>query len=86
MSDADTKLIDFAKAIIRLGWQGDIGGDEVQELAEKHGLIAQVPFDPKVHNDPDLCMEPGQPWYVFAGPLTSDFPNPLAHMRPEGDR
>lgn len=85
MSDAQTKLVDFAKAVIRLAWQGDVGGDEIQELAEKNGLIGEVPFDPKLHKDPDLCMEAGQPWYVFTGPLTSDFPDPLAHMRAEGD-
>lgn len=60
----------FAREIIRDSWEGCDGGDIIQELAVKHGLIKSEPFDPKVHGTSAEC-EPGDTWYTFSGPLAS---------------
>jgi len=63
----------FAREIIRDSWEGCDGGDIIQELAIKHGLIKGEPFDPKIHGTSSEC-EPGDNWYTFAGPLASPAP------------
>jgi hypothetical protein len=61
----------FARAMIRAFWDGCEGGDLIQEQAEKFGLIEQVAFDPEKHTDPTGYCEAGDPWFVFAGPLSA---------------
>jgi hypothetical protein len=65
-----TDLESFAREIIRASWDGCDGGDIIQEIALKHRLIRRVSFDSKIHEDPTGGdMEPGDPWFVFAGLL-----------------
>mgnify|MGYP003657416314 CR=1 FL=1 len=81
-----TGLVAFAREIIRGAWEGDsFDGAEIQEMAEKHGLIVKEPggFDPAKHKDRYGDAEPGDEWYALAGPLAGDFPQPLAHMEPD---
>jgi phage protein D len=68
MAEARDQLTAFAMEIIRASWEGCDGGDIIQELAEKHGLIKRVPFDPAVHIDQTGFCEAGDPWFVFALP------------------
>ncbi|MDQ0135726.1 hypothetical protein J2T08_003647 [Neorhizobium galegae] len=87
MSDGKTKLVEFAKEVIHVAFEGgSLDGGDIQEMALKHGLIAEERFDPKIHKDTfGNDAAPGDQWFVFAGPLASDFPNPLAHMEPTHD-
>ncbi|PBB75191.1 hypothetical protein CK227_10390 [Mesorhizobium sp. WSM4308] len=62
----------FAKELIRASWEGCDGGDIIQEMAEKHGLIKSVPFDPAKHTDDTGYSGIGDPWFVFAGPLAGE--------------
>ncbi|MER9937465.1 hypothetical protein [Mesorhizobium sp. M0088] len=61
----------FSREIIRDSWEGCDGGDIIQELALKHGLIKGEPFDPAVHGLSSEC-QPGDTWYTFAGPLAKE--------------
>lgn len=61
----------FAREMIRWAWDGVNGGAEIQEEAEKHGLIKRVPFDPAIHMDPNGYAEAGDWWFVFDGPLAT---------------
>jgi hypothetical protein len=58
----------FARDLIReLAWEGGEGGDVVQDLAEKYGLIRRAPggYAPEVHG-PDFDGEPGGEIYEFS--------------------
>ena len=57
----------FAKDIMDDWPDGfDIDGADLQEKAEKHGLLYRVDggFDPEVHGDTHGCAEPGYPWLM----------------------
>lgn len=63
----------FGKAILKEYWEhycGDIDGIDVQELAEKYGLIVEEPYDPAKHGEGGLeqGMDVGDPWFVPAWP------------------
>jgi len=60
------KLKRFVKEIIRHAWDaGDLDGGEIQDLAEKLGLIRSEPFDPEVHKVSDYDGDVGDPIYVL---------------------
>ena len=69
-----TALEAFAKELIRASWEGCWDGAEIQEIAEKHGLIKSVPFDPAKHTDSTGYCGVGDPWFVFSGPLAEKNP------------
>lgn len=72
MSNDQAALIAFAKEGIRASWEGsEVDSNELQDLARKHGLVADVPYDPAVHGP----HEDGAPTMQFAGPLASDRSN-----------
>lgn len=54
----------FAKEIMERWPECGVDGFELQELAERHGLIESVPggFDPAKHVDRYGDAEPGDPW------------------------
>ena len=56
----------FARELMR-GWpdDGGIDGFNLQDMAEKHGLLRAVPggFDPDVHDDMGWGLEPGDRWF-----------------------
>jgi hypothetical protein len=54
----------FAQEIIRLTWEGYVDAPDIQEVAEKHGLLARKPHDPKEDGEVDYA-EPGDEIYVF---------------------
>lgn len=69
------KAAAFAVEALRIAFDGGtMDGDDIQELAVKHGLLIRVEFDPKKHDGEgaEYC-EPGDPWYTFSrGLLLSD--------------
>ncbi|WP_395451146.1 hypothetical protein ACHMW7_15965 [Aminobacter sp. UC22_36] len=71
------KLIEFAREMCRVAFDGgDMDGWEIQETAERYGLIEAVRYDPKLHTNvanAEYCR-PGDIIYVFAGPLASPAP------------
>ena len=77
MNPSSLSLIDrlslFADGILDFLWEGsDPDGGDIQDLAERLGLIENVGFDPEKHDDHlGVCLHPGDPWYQFAGDLRS---------------
>ncbi len=68
MSDAKS-LAAFAREIIEFAFDGmDVDGGTIQSLALTHGLLSKTTYDPKKHG-PSMEAEPGDDWYVLAGPL-----------------
>jgi hypothetical protein len=65
------RLARFADAILGALWDGDdLGAADIQDLAEKYGLIQEVGFDPRRHTDHlGVGAYPGDPWYVPAHDL-----------------
>lgn len=60
--------IEFAKEMCRHGFDGsDLSGAEIMEVAERHGLLVAVAYDPEKH--PDVTgseyLEPGDRIYIF---------------------
>lgn len=56
----------FAKAVMRSWPEGGVDGFELQELAEKHSMIAPAPggYDPERHFDEyGVAPEKGDPWF-----------------------
>ena len=48
-------------------WSGcDLDGVSVQEKALSLGIIKRVPYDPDIHGDNSLDVQPGDDWYVLA--------------------
>lgn len=54
----------FAREVIQLAWDADIGGADVQELAEKYGLIQPAIYVPEKHGH-DVEAEPGDEIFEF---------------------
>lgn len=62
------KLRAFAKHALERSWEGlDMDSCEIQEVALEHGLIHEVEggFDPELHHDRGLGLEPGDGFYEF---------------------
>lgn len=65
------RLALFANELIAASWEGDVDTLDVQTLAEKYGLIREVGFDPRRHDDHyGLGVERGDPWYTRVGGFT----------------
>jgi hypothetical protein len=72
MSPNEASLIAFAKEALRSSWEGfEVDSHVLQDMARRHGLIADEPYDPEAHGENDVDAEPGDPWMVFAGPLAA---------------
>lgn len=67
------RLVSFAKEIIRLEWDGGVYGGDVQDIAEKHGLIVSETYDPAKHGE-DFEGDSGDEIFVFAPWLKSAAP------------
>lgn len=71
------KLIEFAREMCRVAFDGgSIEGWDIQETAERYGLLNAVKYDPAIHTNvtnAEYC-EPGDIIYVFAGPLARPTP------------
>jgi hypothetical protein len=55
----------FGREVMDAWPEGGIDGFDLQDLAEKHGIILSVPggFDPDKHNDDGYGLESGDPWF-----------------------
>ena len=60
------RLALFADDILDFLWDGsDLDGGDIQHLAEKWGVITEVKFDPRRHDDHyGYGVAPGDPWFV----------------------
>lgn len=78
MTDTDSAkaLREFALQVIDWAWEGyDPDGSDIQDLAEKHGLLAKVPYDPEKHNLPEWLegeVQPGDDYYTFTDLLKAE--------------
>lgn len=57
----------FGRAIMEAWPEGGLDGFDLQDIAEKYGVIREVPYDPDKHGTGGLeewGMEPGNPWFV----------------------
>lgn len=68
---SETKQPDFegfARAIMERaleeGYIDGIEGDDLEELAQLHGILVKTAYDPAKHGDSDGEVEPGEGWYV----------------------
>jgi hypothetical protein len=73
------RLRAFAAAVMDSSWNGhEIDGGDAHELALKHGIIVEVPYDPEKHGESEFDVEPGDPYYVLAwgphAPKKKEFP------------
>ena len=55
----------FGREVMQHWPEGAPDGFALQDLAEKHGLLRKVAFDPRKHDDPELGAVKGDPWYEF---------------------
>ena len=63
-------LVSFAKQVLHASWDlADIDGSDIQEWAARYGLLRPEPYDPEKHGPNDYDAEPGDAWFVYAGPL-----------------
>lgn len=69
LEEGREKLAEFARLMIgEVSWAGSsIDGGDIQDRAEKLGLIAPVPggYDPDKHGPNDYDAEPGDIWYEY---------------------
>ena len=71
----DANIVEFAKWVIREGcWENFmLEWDEIQDKAERLGLIVKTKYDPKIHGPSEHDVQPGEDWYVFAPRLAMPF-------------
>lgn len=63
---APAALAEFANECLNASWGGwDLNGGDVQDTAERLGIIETVAFNPAVHYDRHGLTEPGGKWFVF---------------------
>jgi hypothetical protein len=79
-------VIRFAEYILREAWDGGLDDFDVQEEAERLGLITLTRYDPAIHGEDDGSI-PGDPWYTFSPAFQSLLPPPVSRrivVSPEG--
>ncbi len=61
-------LLEFFRWSMASGpWGGnDLDGADVQNQAERLGLIVKVPYDPAKHGEAICEINPGDDWFVMA--------------------
>lgn len=70
MDETKRALVEFTRHIIKTyAWGKEVDCGDVQDTAERLGLLVEVPYDPAVHGENDCDAQPGDPWYVFADAL-----------------
>ena len=66
-------LVEFARYIIKsYAWGQTVDGGDVQDTAERLGLIVEVPYDPAIHGENDCDAQPGDPWFEFCRSLKQE--------------
>lgn len=64
-ADQIEKLLAFAKEVIRGSWEGNLDGGDIQEMAEKHGLLQPEIYDLDKHGDHEDAVPGEDTIYVF---------------------
>jgi len=57
----------FGRALMCAWPDGGIDGGELQEVAERYGILRLEQYDPETHGAEaadEFGVEPGDPWYV----------------------
>jgi len=62
----EEQLQAFAKAVIRQSWEFSIDSGDIQELAEKHGLIVPEVYDRAKHGEHEDAVPGEDTIYVFS--------------------
>ena len=64
MDDARRLLVlsRFARFVLSEVFDGELDGAELQEVAEREGLIRKTTYDPVLHGHSDYA-QPGDDWY-----------------------
>jgi hypothetical protein len=72
------KLAEFARWALEDGsWVGhDLDGSDVERKALALGLIKEVKYDPGIHGESEIDIEPGDPWFVLSDDVTAVLPTP----------
>jgi hypothetical protein len=71
VSDPTRQLAAFFKYAIDASWEGcGLDGGDIQNVAERLGLIRSVPYDPAKHGPSDEA-EPDDPWFVLADDIAA---------------
>lgn len=67
------KLAEFASWVIRnAAWTGyDLDGGDVQDMAEKCGLISITKYSRDLHGDNEFGVQTGDDWYEFSPEMKS---------------
>lgn len=75
------RLAKFFDAMMENVWdRSDPDGGDIQDLAEKFGLIERVDFNPDVHDDYyGVGLEPGDDWFQIAPDVRSVLSASPAH-------
>lgn len=62
------RLAKFFDHMMEVVWEhSDPEGADIQDIAEKLGLIQRVDFDPNIHSDHyGIGLEPGDDWFQLA--------------------
>ena len=67
LQSVERRLALFAASMLEYAWVGsDATGADIQEEAERLGIVVETKFDPDVHNDPSGASEPGDPYFEIA--------------------
>lgn len=82
----ERRLALFLASVCEMSWTGDVDAADVQEEAERLGLITKEPFDPATHHDPSGVAEAGDTFYVIASDVRGviDGTLPPSAVRTEG--
>jgi len=65
-ADQIEKLLAFAKEVIRGSWEGsNLDGGDIQEMAEKHGLLQPEIYDLDKHGDHEDAVPGEDTIHVF---------------------
>lgn len=58
----------FSRAIMKYWPEGDVDGGDLQDTAERYGLLRKEKYDPKKHcywGQDEYGLEAGDDWYVL---------------------
>jgi hypothetical protein len=72
------KLAEFVRwAVEDNCWHGyDLEGGDVEKKALALGLIKEVEYDPNIHGEAEIEVEPGDPWFVLNDDVVAVLPTP----------
>jgi len=72
------KLAEFLRwAVQDHAWEGyDLDGHEIEEKARDLGLIEEVKYDPDIHGEAKIDIEPGDTYDILTAEVRAALPKP----------